>query len=329
MQISATADFVLEAFESLGRRDLQDGALDARLVPGRSGAYVAVSAARGFFVLLDVEAETVVADRRLNAVRVLTAENFTIVDASSGVELRQRFAVVELQPGHEELLSAFALVIATLLVTLPATPTATEVLEFLDSLATLLTPRRTAEGNTVEGLWGELWMICSSSFPAMLAAAWHANSADRFDFSLPSVRVEVKTTTRGGRTHDFSLDQLATSVEKPTWIASLTVVPDSSGRTVLDLLNQLFPFLPGDLAARTSRIALATLSGDIESADDFAFSVVGEEPLLVYSAASIPRPSVSPGSGISRVRFRVNLDEVDPGARSMEELMAIISAPDS
>jgi len=326
MDISATADFVLEAFENLGRRDLRDGALDARLVPGRSGAYIAVSAARGFFVLLDVEAETIVEERRLKALRVLTAEDFTIVDASSGVEIRRRFAVVELRPGHQDLLSAFALVIATLLATLPAVPTASEVFDFLDSLATLVTPRRAAEGNTVEGLWGELWMIAASSSPAMLAAAWHASANDRFDFSLSSSRIEVKTTSRAGRAHDFSLDQLATSGEKPTWLASLTVVPDSSGSTVIDLLNRLLPLLPGELAARTSRIALATLSGDIESADDFAFSVVGDAPLLVYSAGSIPRPNVSPGTGISRVRFRADLESVAPGARSMEELMSLVGA---
>lgn len=324
IDIAATAEFILEAFQTLGARPLADGALDAKKIPGRAGAYVAVSAQREFFILLQVGQETYVEERRLKSLRVLTGDDFTIVDAATDEVVRRRFAVVALRSGNEDLASSFAVVASTLLATLVADPSPADILEFLDSLIDLVAPRRVAAASTVVGLWGELWMIASADDPALFAAAWHSAPEDRFDFSLPNARVEVKTTSGPSRSHEFGLDQLSIGDAKPTWIASLAVVSDPTGRSIIDLLDGLLGVLPGPLAVKINRIALRTVAGDIESVQDFTFAPVGAEPFLAFTAEDVPRPVVAPGSGVTGVRFRADLDQVIPVAHSVLELLGML-----
>ncbi|MHA7280526.1 PD-(D/E)XK motif protein [Arthrobacter sp. MDT2-2] len=314
--IAATSEFILDAFEVLGYRALPAGSLDAKRVPGRRGTYIAVSESRELFLLLEVGSSTSVEERRFKSIRVLSGDGFSIVDTETGEAVERRFAMVALRPNNADLASSFATVTATLLATLADTPSAADVVQFLDGLVALVAPRQLASASVVTGLWGELWMIASAVEPAVLAAAWHGSSADRFDFSLPHSRIEVKTTAGRGRIHEFNLDQLDYSGEKPTWIASITVTSDSSGDTVMDLLEKLIDKLPRTLAARVHRIALETVAGDIESVQDFAFAPIGVEPLLLFDSRSIPRVSVPHGAGISGVRFRADLDRLVPAGAS-------------
>lgn len=320
INISDTSEFILDAFESLGRRTLPTASLDAKRIPGRTDSFIAVSASLELFLLLEVDQATPIAERQLKALRVSTGGDYSIVEAATNTVISRRFAVVALRRGHEDLASSFAVVAATLLGTLPITPTADDVIKFLDSIVELVTPKRIASAGTVVGLWGELYLIASSAKTEIFAASWHSSSGDRFDFSFPHARLEVKTTVRQGRVHEFGLEQLDIGDVKPTWIASLTTVNDSNGQTVIDLLGRLLGVLPRTLAARVSRIALNMVAGDIESVQDFMFAPIGAEPLLVFDSHSIPRVSVPPGVGIEGVRFRVDLDRVEPTARSAERL---------
>lgn len=328
IDIAATSDFILESMQTLGERPLEGGALDAQRIPGRPDTYVAVSAQKELFILLGVSKETNIEERRLKALRVLTGDEFTIVDALSDEVVKRRFAVIALRPGNEDLASLFAVVAATLLSTLPDLPSQEDVIEFVDNLTDLVAPRRTAAYSTVVGLWGELWIISRSDDPEKLANAWHGMPGERFDFSLEGSRLEVKTTSTSVRTHEFGLDQLALGDSKPTWIASLTIVSDPSGESIIDLLDGLLGLLPGALAARVNRIALQTIAGDIESLQDFTFAPSGAEPLLTYAAHDLPRPFVEQGSGVSGVRFRADLDRIAPVAHSVDELLNLLAAKD-
>lgn len=318
--ILATVDFILDSFERLGRRPLEPGQLDALRIPGTSSALVAVSQNRELFLLLAIHPGTIVEERKLRVLQVTSGDDYSVHDAEHGADVEQRFAVVRLREGHEDLATAFALVSATLLSTLDETPENSDVADFLDNLVRLLAPPRRAAPATITGLWGELWVICTAPTPSEFAAAWHAAPSDRFDFSFPGNRVEVKTTTTDSRVHEFALDQLERRDPKPTWIGSLQVVRDQSGQTIIDLLGLLVATLPRAEAERINRIALETLAGDIESAQDFRFAPFGPEPLRVFLAADIPRVAVPVGSGISGVRFRADLSLVTPKGSSLHEL---------
>lgn len=320
IDITSAADFILETFATLGERPMPAGAVDARRIPGRNDSLAGVSADREFFLLLEVDDQTLLPERRLNALRVIVGDSFTVLDSLTGSRLEQRFAAVILRSGHDELASSFALVAATLLSTLSTPPTAGEVVGFVDSLMRLVATPRSVSYETVLGLWGELWLMTTVQDPLAYASAWHSGVSDRFDFSFPQARLEVKTTLSAARRHEFSLEQLESSDAKPLWIASVQAVIDVSGRTVVGLCQELVGLLPPAAASRVLRIAVETLSGDIESAQDFSFEPVGPQPLMLFDAVDIPRVRVPERSGISGVRFQVDLDQVAPAGRSVDEL---------
>lgn len=325
IDILATADFILDAYERLGRRTLESGQLDALRIPGVSSTLVAVSRDRELFLLLAIPPAAVVVDWNLEVLQVCAGDRYSVHDAETGGDIEQRFAVVRLRGGHEDLTTSFALVSATLLATLGDTPQVSDIAHFLDSLVRLLALPRGTAPNTITGLWGELWVMSNAPEPREFAAAWHADSVDRFDFSFPSHRIEVKSTLATERVHDFSLDQLERHDPKPTWIGSLKLVRDQSGHTLIDLLDRLIAALPHSEAGRISSIALETIAGDIESAQDFRLAPFGAEPLHVFLAGDIPRVDVPPSSGVSHVRFRVNLGLATPRARSLTDLARITS----
>lgn len=297
--------------------------MDALPIEGRSDAYVAVSTNKWLHVLLEITQETFVEERRLNAIRVLTGDDFTVVNSKTGESLHRRFAMVSLHPSFPELASSFSVVTAALLVTLPPEPTSAQIVDFLDGVIELVAPKRVAAESTVVGLWGELWAIATSPDAESWGKAWHRSPTDRFDFSTREVRVEVKTSTGTVRKHNFSLDQVSNATDKPSFVASVTVVADPSGKSIIDLLEEIGARVSGALAAQINRLALQTLSGDIESAQDFAFAPAGEEPLLLFSAASIPRPIVPAGTAVSGVRFSADLTQVRPCATSLTDLATI------
>ncbi len=323
--ILATSEFILDAFEHLGRRPLSPGQLDALRIPGSPAALVAVSHRRELFLLMAIGTDTVVEERRLRVLHVSEGGDYAVLDAELGLDVEQRFAVIRLREGHEDLTTTFALVAATLLATMESSPNNEDVSSFLDSLARLLAPPHKATPTTITGLWGELWVMSNAPASREFASAWHSDPKDRFDFSFPANRIEVKTTTAAGRIHEFSLDQLEGDDAKPTWIASLQAVRDVNGETIIDILGRLTPTLPRREAERVNRIALETLAGDIESAQDFALAPFGPEPLLAFLAADLPRVEVPAGSGITGVRFRADLCLTPPRMRSLEEMSRIAS----
>lgn len=318
--ILSVTEFLLESFEVLGRRKLAPGQIDALRLPNVEGFYSGVSSDREFFLLFRIDETTLIEQRRLRSLTVSAGDSFTVHDAASGAEVMERFAVVRLRNGHEGLLNSFAIVAATLIAASSPKPAPQEITELLDNLVALLADARHPSESVLVGLWGELWVIAYSPDVEGCGRAWHADPSDRYDFSFSQVRLEVKTTLGKSRTHDFSLEQLKPDASKETWIGSLQVVRDPSGESVLDLLQAVIERTSPATAARVTRLALATLAGDIESAQDFCLAPIGLQPLQVFKAQSIPRVVVPEGRGITSVRFSVDLSDLTPHLGSLEAL---------
>lgn len=313
----------MDAFERLGKRELWAGQLDARPIPGRSNAYVAVSSTGDFCFLIPIGATVRVPERTLASFVVEAGDSYEVHDSETGVVEPSRFAVVRLRSGHTDLVQSFAVVVATLLATLSETPDPSELVNFLDSLVTLLTTQSMVSENTIVGLWGELWIMVNAPDPLTFAEAWHITTTDRFDFSWPLSRIEVKTTTTSLRLHEFSLEQLEAHDHKRNWVASLQIMRDTAGDSIADLLGRALSILPTPITGRIARLVLETVSGDLEAIQDFRFAAVGESPCHGYRVSQIPRVTVPDRSGISSVRFRVNLESIEPDAESLADLEAL------
>lgn len=316
-------DFAADSYQSL-RDELQEldgGAMPARWIPGRSDSLFALSPQGDFHLLVRLPSEILMNEKRLNSLRITAGNMYMLSDSTAGSEIEGSFAAVILDSRQIDLLASFGGLAAILLTSLAPTPSAAEIVTFLDEFLRLFAPRKTVPRNQLLGLWGELWLIRSAEESDRMIEAWHQENSDRFDFSFVKGRVEVKTTENPGRTHHFSLAQLEEQ-DKPTWVASIAAVPDPSGWSVLDLLEEVLSKAHPDNRSKLTRNCLGLLSGDVESAQDFSFSASGLKPIGIIDSTAVPRVSVPSGSAISSVHFQVDLTTVvDASEVSLESLL--------
>ena len=92
---------------------------------------------------------------------------------------------------------------------------------------------------SIIGLWGELFLISSSSNKEKTLQAWHENPTDKYDFFDDNQALEVKCTSKTDRIHKFQHDQLLSEI-KDHYIASIMVSENSNdGLSVLDLYEDI------------------------------------------------------------------------------------------
>lgn len=317
IDVFEVSELAVEALDVLTGRSVGDS-MPANRIPGRNDAYFAVSPT-GDFLLMIAAAELQSVERRFESLTVSAGTSFHIVDQLDGTDVVSPFVAVALNAGARQLIAPFGLVSGILLRTLPERPTPTELEQLLNDFALLFAGGVPVDRQTVVGLWGELWLIFAHA-EIDLATAWHADATDRYDFALETCRIEVKTSEGELRIHEFSLAQLLPQ-DRPTFVASLLVVPDATGYAISDLLINLLNRVPREVGARMSRVCLQTLAGDLESSSDYRFRPSGTHPLAIYAATSIPRVTVPDQAPISAVRFRVELGAVPTAA---DDLISLI-----
>jgi len=303
----AISEFAIASYAELAAREFLDtGAMHAARVPGRQDVFFAVSALDEFYLLIKLRETVLVSETRLNAIRISAGFEYQLSEAHPATPSRGQFATVVLESGSIGLLTAFGSMAGILLASLAESPNAAEVETFLNDFLELFAPRRTMGRSEIVGLWGELWLIRSSPDVARFASGWHLEPSSKFDFSLPPYLLEVKTTEGDTRTHHFSLAQLVTK-DRPIFIASIAIKPDAAGISVAALLAEILGSVPLLERPKMARKTLAVLGGDLEAAEDFRFSAVGDDSIAVVAADEIPRVEVPANAPISQVNFVVDI----------------------
>lgn len=178
--------------------------------------------------------------------------------------------------------------------------------QFVELFRALTQPPR----KSVQGLWAELFVISRCNDPALLAKAWHLTPEDRFDFSAPSARVEVKSDSSRTRQHHFALSQLQPPEGVAIVIASLFVEQSALGTSLADLLGMVRTRLehePG-LALRVESVVAATLGSALPAAllQQFA-EEASRESLAFYDGRCIPGAGMQPPADVHDISFRASL----------------------
>ncbi len=200
----------------------------------------------------------------------------------------------------------------SLLMRLPIKPTAAavhaEIRDVVELFKRLMEPPR----NSLKGLWAELFIITESKSAVAWATAWHDSSMEKFDFSFPSRRVEVKATERPSRIHEFALEQLASTPSYDVVVASVLLRASSAGASVLDLARRVISLIDSD------RIAVNKIWHNVAEALGNNFSdessVRFDEPyarknLRFISASRIPRPTCQ-DAGVFDIRFKIDISPI-------------------
>src|SRR5579884_2294670 len=295
-----TVDHVMAAFSAASSSPAADFAItgDART----HRAHLAVSR-RGFASLLipvpHVEADST----RLTHGMAFSAAK-SVEFARGNERWRSPAAVVECR--EPRLAHTFAALVVGLVGRLEEgrAPTWESVSSLLSEWERLLGRRRVMSGEEELGLWGELWCIARSSKARVLLDAWRGPEAERVDFFLEGLGIEVKVGRRQG-VHLVSQAQVDEPLgEAPVVFLSMYAMLDPlRGRSLVDLVHDVSDAVD-DRAAFEEKLAGVGYSRDDEVAYTKRYALL--EPPLLYRREDVPRVRTA-DAGVYDLRYRVEL----------------------
>lgn len=279
---------------------------------GLHGAHLLIRGDRGEpTLLLSTEPRTSPrADIRLKYVGVQFDRRFEIAHSEQGGMEVGNFCKVNCHPSSTQLHQHFVELMVATASAHPGVLSAKKSDEIVDVLLEIFRKNSLPADQAVTGLWGELLLVYLATSPGRFIDAWHLRATDGFDFAFADKRIEVKTTERLSREHEFSLKQVRSGRDTDL-IASITLARSSAGLTALDLARLIAQRLEASQQAKLWRLVLETLGPDADADDEQRFDVKGaSDALILVRACDVPAPTValSDADFVSDVRFRSNIN---------------------
>lgn len=223
---------------------------------------------------------------------------------------RRRFTVIRCLDTDADTVEYFLSVCDAIVHTLGDCPTQTQIRAAVHRLVSIFQRTHTPSRATVNGLFGELYVISRSRSARQLLAAWRDDPAARFDFVEDEARLEVKTTSRRVRSHVFSYEQCNPPPGTVAVIASMHVERVSRGLTLKAVVEKVGERVGQrtDLALKLHEIVAATLGGGLSSALAVAFDeALIRTSLRYFDLTALPAIRGRLPEGVSNVLFRVDL----------------------
>ena len=181
-------------------------------------------------------------------------------------------------------------------------------------LAAIFQKTQKPPARTVNGLFGELYLIYRSTNPIRTLAAWRTDETARFDFVEGDVRIDAKATTGRVRAHSFSYEQCNSPPDTLPIVASMFVERVSKGITLRTLIDDIIAVVASDmdLALKLHEVTAATLGTSIKEAMELAFDVtLTDTSLRFFNLADVPSVRGPLPAGVSDVRFRSDLSALE------------------
>ena len=201
----------------------------------------------------------------------------------------ERVSIIECKNSTAWLLNAFLDFTSMVLLGIDA-DMPVEVNKFVQNLVNLFRSLTQVSSKSVQGLWGELFVISQSTDPSISVLSWHSTPNDRYDFAKLAERIEVKTTT-GIRRHSFAHEQISFVSGLQVFVASLILNQDEEGVSCADLVEGILPRLTSN-ESRQSLISktVRTLGVDWRLQDSVKFDAESAKIALKwYDVADIPK----------------------------------------
>jgi len=240
-----------------------------------------------------------------------------------------RVAILECKTNDAQLAAHFFRVAQTLILDDPATQNEEIFTRALDRLISLFRALQKPGSRSVQGVWAELALIAGSASPQDAILAWHSNPHELYDFSNGSVRLEVKSTAKPFREHEFLLDQLGSSEPGMTLIASMLLKEDPDGDSIGDLVEAIRLLTLGapGVHDRVIGIVAESLGQGWRASESVRFNVeAARDALRVFLPEQIPTIPQPLPIGVANVRFTAKLDGLSHLELSQAREMAALYA---
>lgn len=232
---------------------------------------------------------------------------------TDAVALEDQFCLVWCDFAVPELHELFVRCVGAAIAELPETCGTRELESCISQLRDLFRALTLPNSREISGLWTELFVIARCGNPALALRLWHEDKFDRFDFSSSTMRLEVKSSVRGLRAHEFALEQLQPTTEGAGFVASVLLQPLTGGIGVLDLAQEIeatlasAPHLKQKLWENVAKSLGADFSDKLDKCFDPAFA---ERSLAMYSMSDIPSPDAPADRRVTALRFVSDLTAV-------------------
>lgn len=254
----------------------------------------------------------------------------TLVNVVGGTEQTTRVALLECKTHDQQLIAYFFRITQTLILDDPASRDEEVFTKALERLIALFRALQKPGSRTVQGVWAELALLVWAPNPQEAILAWHSNPHELFDFSNGSTRLEVKSTSKPFREHEFILDQLGTTEPGATLIASILLQEDPDGLSIIDLVDRLREATVGmqQLHERVIGVVTESLGHGWRGADTIRFGLeLARDNLRIYRPDQIPSIPQPLPAGVANVRFTSKLDAVpDLPLTEAREIAALYAA---
>lgn len=236
----------------------------------------------------------------------------TLID-ETGIEKDGYYAIITLTSKQQEIQESFVKLFALVLIKYHQNPRIKDIAYEVDRLIAIFEALSRPPKKKIQGLWGELLVICKSKNPEAMIQAWHSQPDAKYDFSMGTDKIEVKTTSTEQRNHRFSLDQLNPSEHSRLLIASITVRESSKSQTglsIFDIYDMICAKVESpECRLRMYAVILETLGQDMIKADKLYFDYTEASDSLAYfdytDVPSISKETISPL--VSGVKFYSNI----------------------
>jgi hypothetical protein len=162
---------------------------------------------------------------------------------------------------------------------------------------------------SLNGLFGELFMISRSRSPTRAVAAWRIDEASRYDFASGDVRIDVKSSATRARKHTFSYDQCNPPPGTQAVVLSMLVERIPSGLSLDRLIASIEERVAGDedLVLKLHEVVASTLGTSLSESMQVTFDPrLAATSLEFFDLREIPAvrgplpPSVSDVRGLGR-----------------------------
>lgn len=265
-----------------------------------------------FFIKCDENSKTISLDTNLEFISVLYNRQCQLINKKGKIE-EDIYTVISLKSDSDYLQEYFLKIVFVLIKKISEKPLLKDLKFEIEKLINLFTKFSKPPLKTIQGLWAELLIIEQSKNPDYLIQSWHSSTTDKYDFNDGNNKIEVKSTAKSRRIHNFSLEQLTPNLNSKLIVASIFAIETGTGTTIIDLVESIENEIKDkNLALRVNEMVAVTLGKDFEKSFDIFFDYqFAVDTIQYYNSLDIPtinRTNIPPN--ITTVRFDCDLTDV-------------------
>lgn len=238
-----------------------------------------------------------------------------VLRREDGSQLEDSFTVLRCRATDGLTTGYFLSVCELLIKILRDAPSQSDVVLAVGRLAALFQKLRNPPKESLDGLFGELYVIVRSSDPIATLRSWRVDPSARFDFLWGALRLDVKATTGRVRSHVFSYDQCNPPQGSVAVAVSILVERVAVGLSLATLVAALEDVLGQhvDLILKLHDVLADTLGSTLPDALHVSFDAkLAESSRAFFDMRAVPAIRGELPMGIADVRFRSDLTALVP-----------------